>query len=240
MYHELVYQLLTRNHICNENDLPVWVIGDVHGCGDAFKKLVADIKKTSPNCIIFQLGDLIDRGPDVLSVFNTVQEHDIKTCIGNHELNFIQEWFGYKQCRSKARRETHDKIRSLPQHEQDIIIDGILKMQNYYTVEVSSAIWTLSHAPIRTEIDMFEDGGAGNTYCMSTTPYENNIINKDCVHGHMHWNYRDINQQIADKEQGWYNVDGGACYGGELIALELGSLQVIRKPGVAYATHSHY
>jgi len=239
MFHEILYCMLTRNHVENHDDLPVWVIGDVHGCADQFRDVVNKIHAKTPDCIIFQLGDLIDRGPDVYDAFRIVKEHDIKTCIGNHELNFIQEWFGYKECRSRARCDTHDHIKQLSQKKQDMILESMLDMQNFYTVEVGSSIWTLSHAPIRTETDLFEDCGAGNTYCMSTKPYDKSMIDAFCVHGHMHWNYRDIKEQIQDHEQLWYNIDGGACYGGELIALELKTFDTIRVTGIQYTKHGN-
>jgi len=238
MFHDSVlYNLVTRNHIANEHDLPVWVIGDVHGCYDQFEELVKLIRGfQASDCIIIQLGDLIDRGPSLVEVFELVDDEDIITCIGNHELNFLQEYFGYKQCRSKARVATHDQLKKLPKATQDFIIKKMLEMKNYVTVEVDGRVWTLSHAPIRGEIDVFHDCGAGNTYCMATKPYDNSQKNADCVHGHMHWDYRDIQDQIHDLEQSWYNIDSGCVYGGELVALELKSLATLRVPGVDYAS----
>lgn len=237
MLANMMYELMTPNHVRNEDNVPVWVIGDVHGCGDQFELMLQKIRTVSEDALIFQLGDLIDRGPDLLRVFTLTDEYNVRTCLGNHELNFIQEHFNYKYCRSRVRRETHQKLQQLSPVQREYVVSKMLDMKNFYTVEVQGKVWTLSHAPIRTETEYFHDCGAANTYCMSTKAYDKIALNSDCVHGHMHWNYRDIQEQLDDPEQHWYNLDGGACYNGELIALELKSFDTLRVPGAEYAKH---
>lgn len=236
----ILYNLVTNNHIENTSDLPVWVIGDVHGCFDQLNELIYRIRfYHGSKCIIIQLGDLIDRGPSILEIFELINKEKIITCVGNHELNFTQEYFGYKSCRSKARLRTHDKFKELDTFQQEFIINQMLKMKNYVTIDVGGDIWTVSHAPIKSEIDIFHDCGAANIYCMGKLPYNKIELDAKCVHGHMHWLYRDISEQIKDPDQGWYNIDSGCVYGGELIALELKTLEVIRVSGVDYASDSN-
>ena len=48
------------------------IIGDVHGCSNALKKLLEKVQPTGTDKIVM-LGDLFDRGPDSYGVFETVR-----------------------------------------------------------------------------------------------------------------------------------------------------------------------
>src|SRR5580765_7831219 len=67
----------------------ILAIGDVHGCSLHLDALLAAVRPTPKDRLIF-LGDLVDRGPDTRGVLDRVL--DLKkrfpvTCIrGNHEL----------------------------------------------------------------------------------------------------------------------------------------------------------
>lgn len=217
--------LKDKNHIPNVDKLPVWVIGDVHGCSITFSRLLREIKSRGENCLIFQLGDLIDRGPDLLRVFELMDMYDVHGIIGNHEYNFLQEYFGYKPCRSKERRKTHDKLKELSDEDKNYIITKMLSLKNYFTVTVGDNLWTLSHAPFKgNPIDF----NGGSYYCMQNNAYPvDDPSTKYKVHGHMHWNYRHISEQINNPTYGGLNVDAGAVYGEHLLAVELTNLDYI-------------
>ena len=63
------------------------IIGDIHGCVQTLKDLLA---KAGPVDEIISVGDLIDRGPNSYAVIKLCQELNIKTCLGNHELMAIE------------------------------------------------------------------------------------------------------------------------------------------------------
>lgn len=233
---DLLYTMMTRNHEPNSDDMSVWVIGDVHGCWEQYYEILSSIRTEESNAIIYQLGDLIDRGPSILEVFELSKDFDVRLIIGNHEVNFIQEHFGYKYCRSKARQETHTRFSKLLQDQRNFVLDMLLSMQNYATVERSYETWFLSHAPLTKNILSQHDCGSASAYCMGTIAYDTNPKYDNCVHGHMQWNYRDIHEQLTDEEQKWYNLDSGCCYNGHLTAMELGTKQVLQVPGINYAT----
>lgn len=66
------------------------IIGDIHGCSQAFHALLKKIKLVGDDRLIL-LGDLFDRGPDSFEVFRTVRqlagtmEEDFVLLRGNHE-----------------------------------------------------------------------------------------------------------------------------------------------------------
>lgn len=92
-----------------------YIIGDIHGCMDALKKLLADIEKhnqvrdKTKTTLIF-LGDLIDRGPQSREVVEFLSQYapdfaEVIFLSGNHEEVFlailagdsdsIRAWFGF-------------------------------------------------------------------------------------------------------------------------------------------------
>ena len=74
------------------------VIGDIHGRLDKLEQLLAQVKPTQDDELIF-LGDYIDRGPDSWGVVKKVKELQEKfprtVCLmGNHELTFVRSFIG--------------------------------------------------------------------------------------------------------------------------------------------------
>jgi len=63
-----------------------WIIGDVHGCLETLKALVAKLPVGAE--IVF-VGDLIDRGPDSRGVINFVRDNGYDCVQGNHEVMMI-------------------------------------------------------------------------------------------------------------------------------------------------------
>jgi len=68
-----------------------WIVGDIHGCNNELKKLLAMIPD---NGTIIFLGDYIDRGPDSRGVVDTILDLSCDTvCLmGNHE-SMLLSWF---------------------------------------------------------------------------------------------------------------------------------------------------
>ena len=46
----------------NDNEKPIYIIGDIHGNLDSLLKLIDLFKLNKPQLVIF-LGDIVDRGP---------------------------------------------------------------------------------------------------------------------------------------------------------------------------------
>jgi bis(5'-nucleosyl)-tetraphosphatase (symmetrical) len=64
-------------------------IGDIHGCVEELAEL---LEKFSPNASdkVYQVGDLINKGPSSLAVLEFVLKHNIKCVMGNHEAKLLQ------------------------------------------------------------------------------------------------------------------------------------------------------
>ncbi len=104
-----VFNIFKKKHAAKTYSGPpdcrAYVIGDVHGCLDALKSLLARIEeseKTKPECqkvsIVF-LGDLIDRGGQSREVVEFLMEFnpdyaDVVFLMGNHEELFLKALAG--------------------------------------------------------------------------------------------------------------------------------------------------
>ncbi|MBM4381406.1 MAG: metallophosphoesterase, partial [Deltaproteobacteria bacterium] len=76
---------------------PLDIIGDVHGEAEALLRLLARLgvdvgRRRAARPLVF-VGDLVDRGPDsvtVVEVVSRLQEAGLAHCVaGNHELNAL-------------------------------------------------------------------------------------------------------------------------------------------------------
>ena len=80
-----------------------YVIGDIQGCFDEYSLLLNKIKFDSKKDFIWLTGDLINRGPDSLSVLKHVylNRKAIKTVLGNHDLHFLAVYYGVRKLNRK-------------------------------------------------------------------------------------------------------------------------------------------
>ncbi len=71
---------------------PIWIIGDVQGCGDAMDTLLAHPDLSSdPDARFWFAGDLVNRGPDSLYVLKRILDlgERVITVLGNHDLHLL-------------------------------------------------------------------------------------------------------------------------------------------------------
>ncbi len=62
-------------------------IGDVHGCSTELKLLLDEVLPT--RCIL--VGDVFRKGPDPIGVWRLVQQRNLESVLGNHELALLSE-----------------------------------------------------------------------------------------------------------------------------------------------------
>jgi len=68
-------------------------IGDVHGCVEELAELLEKFSPCSSDNI-YQVGDLINKGPNSVATIEFILKHNIKCVMGNHEaklLNILQK-----------------------------------------------------------------------------------------------------------------------------------------------------
>jgi len=94
-----------------------YVIGDIHGCLHEWLTLKDKIEKLDDNAEFILLGDVIDRGPQVVEmcewfVNNVLPDGKVKSVIGNHEYDKIRDLDDtLSQCRETDIDEYWDEVK---------------------------------------------------------------------------------------------------------------------------------
>lgn len=226
-------------------DQLLYVIGDVHGLATELNMLIDKIHDhaslLNKRAFIVQLGDIIDRGPEPFRALHTALTRCDATLLGNHEWLFIQEYNGYKECRSSARRITHDLFKALSPEDQQNVLEAFLNLPSIVCTKTRSdePMVVFSHSPLSSSIKDNRPMTMRNTL-MDSTKFSQELYeqikgkvddNTIFVHGHQSWHYIDIHEQIKLQLQNavkFYNIDSGAVYGNELTALCVDNLYVLQ------------
>ena len=71
--------------------MAVWAVGDVQGCYDEFRQLLDAIRFDANSDRLWLVGDLVNRGPDSVSVVRFVRSLGASaiTVLGNHDLHLL-------------------------------------------------------------------------------------------------------------------------------------------------------
>ncbi len=91
---------------------PTALIGDIHGCSEELRELLALIGSRH----VVSLGDVVDRGPDPDGCIALLREADAAVVLGNHE----DKHFRYRRHEEKARTQpSHRNPMHLAPHHHD-------------------------------------------------------------------------------------------------------------------------
>jgi hypothetical protein len=79
-----------------------FVIGDVHGCLDELRALVAAAGVTDDDQVVF-VGDLVAKGPDSAGVIAWARERGAAATLGNHDDHVLQAHAGTESAKKEHR-----------------------------------------------------------------------------------------------------------------------------------------
>lgn len=91
--------------------LPLFVVGDVHGCAKELRDLIAKAKKSIAEFQLVLVGDLFTKGPDPVGVFDIIHEFNAICIKGNHDWAL---WAAMVQAQRRG-------LQSLPEHTQQTL-----------------------------------------------------------------------------------------------------------------------
>lgn len=184
-------------------------IGDVHGCADELEKIVDAFGFVRGKDTLYQTGDIINKGPDMLRAIKFVQQNGILTVRGNHEEHLIRmmttpqcDWTE-KQCARFAR---------LPLEDWEYIL---AEVQNW-------PLWRdtphalLVHAglePGKTKLEEMDPKVILSIRYWNDIPWFDQVTwNKPVVFGH--W----AKMGFVDRRPHFIGLDSGCVYGKKLTA----------------------
>jgi serine/threonine protein phosphatase 1 len=233
-----------------------WVIPDLHGCAKTLKALVEQLQP-SKDLLIF-LGDYIDRGPDSRGVVDYLMQlqadgQQMITLRGNHEEYLLLALAKGKELNKSFifhRKHNHlfekwmrhggtdtmenfgiSHLKEMPQK----YINWFEQLQLYTEQEN----FLIVHAGINFERrDPLEDQHA-MLWSRSFVPHPEKIGGRVVIHGHVPVSLSFIQARIEDEKSKYIPLDNG-CYlngnegMGNLVALELGTKELVVQPGLDF------
>ncbi len=120
--------------------LPLFIVGDVHGCAQELSDLIEAAKKYIPKFQLMLVGDLFTKGPDPVGVFELIQEHSALCIKGNHDwalwsvINQIQKK-NYHPLSEHTRQTLH-----LIRYHKRAIFDLLCSLPHAYTSTIVSSL----------------------------------------------------------------------------------------------------
>lgn len=144
-----------------------YVISDIHGCCEEFKRLLKLIQ-FSDDDIVYVIGDVIDRGPDPVGVLEIMSSYyNIVPIVGNHEyimlktLPYLLEEIrkdnietvlttqflqSYQLWINDGGKATIDAFRKLSKEDVEFYLDYVREFALYEEVSVNGKEFFLSHS----------------------------------------------------------------------------------------------
>lgn len=209
-----------------------YVIGDIHGCYQAFKELWSKISPVSGDDTVVFLGDYIDRGPESRQVVEMILAIRKKlprviTLLGNHEqmlLNFMEGRsespflaVGGAQTLVSYGLNPHSRERLiLPQEHEDFFRYLLPFWQNKDAIYV--------HAGLMPSRPLALQPKSWLLWARDEFFASNYDFGKPVIYGHTPLNEPRI-------EHHRIGIDTGAVYGGQLTCLVLPDLEFIQVSG---------
>lgn len=218
-----------------------YVIGDVHGCYEEMIKLLEKIESQDTDAIIYFVGDLIDRGPEVWKVLEWAMSHVTLNgkyrCVrGNHE-QMVLNWFAKWQDWKINRRQDSEE----PKTKYDFY-ERLVEQDKLHMADLEGIMEFFETLPYHQQVTVMDEKGEKKKYRIVHAWYcrnenlsqeernhayiwerrlEGNENSGECIiHGHTP-NIPDENRNIPEhragmivyeKESNSINIDGGCCY----------------------------
>ena len=216
----------------------LYAIGDVHGCFDEMRQLLALIRhdhtsRPEKSCIIVFLGDLIDRGPqsaDVLKFLRTQKPDyaDMYFIKGNHEemmlrtltgeASLIPDWLrhGGKACAISYGVDPSQLHSQDPEFLEHLLLSYIpkedLRFLESFVDSVSFGDFFLVHAGVRPGVALADQTGRDLRWIRKDFLDAKEEFGAVIVHGHT------ISEDVVHLPNR-IGVDTGTYQGGPLTAV---------------------
>jgi bis(5'-nucleosyl)-tetraphosphatase (symmetrical) len=119
--------------------MPMYMIGDLQGCLQPFRRLLDKIDFSPSRDTLFLLGDLVNRGPDSLAVLRELSAlGDAARCLlGNHDLHLLAMSQG---ARKPGRRDNSQEVIAAP--DGPALLDWLRHRQ----MAIREKNWLMVHA----------------------------------------------------------------------------------------------
>lgn len=118
--------------------LPLFIVGDVHGCSRELSDIIETAKKYIKEFQLVLVGDLFTKGPDPVGVYELIQEHSAICIKGNHDWAL---WSVIQQVQKKSYCPLPEHTRQtlhLIRYHKRAIFDFLCTLPHCYTTTIVS------------------------------------------------------------------------------------------------------
>lgn len=225
----------------------IFVCSDIHGNYEVYKKAV---DKLSVNDTLYILGDVIDRGPDGITIIQDMMLRDnVHFLVGNHEwmlltsalFNWDDGYVGIWTNPRNGGLVTMKALYNLPANELNLVIDWLKTRPLYERLEINGSFVNLVHGMYNKRLNEL----SGTSFAEIVNKYDHCDCYKGSITFDTLWNSPFKNFPITEyKKDELYihghvpvlklsdnleplhfkniiNIDGGLMYGGGLILYNL-------------------
>lgn len=223
-----------------DDDRPIYAIGDVHGCLDALRllenKIVADAQAIEGRKLIVMLGDYVDRGPDSAGVIDHLLEappegFDRICLAGNHEQLMLDVLDGrtnlerWRALGSDATLTSYgidsERLLGLGSSSDEIgeMVRAAVPVTHLTFVRdlpvlLSTRLHVFVHAGLRPDVPTAEQSDRSLMSLRLPPAQATQLPDRYIVHGHT-----PVARVAMENRR--INVDTGACFTGRLSALRI-------------------
>ena len=232
---------------------PFDIIGDVHGCHEELRELLARLgyagadgdsdgdgvpRHPAGRRAVF-LGDLVDRGPDVPAVLRTAMsmvEAGTALCIpGNHEVKLLRALRGRNVTVSHGLAESLAQLEAQPPEFRDEVVRFIDGLVSHYVLDEGRLV--VAHAGLAAPLQGRASGRVREFALYGETTGETDDFGLPVRYN---WaaDYRGkamvVYGHVPTVEPEWINgticIDTGCVYGGRLTALRYPERELVSVP----------
>lgn len=213
-----------------------FAISDVHGCSKTFKALIKKIglKKKDQ---LFLMGDMVSRGPKSHKVLNRIQKlkdkgYQLYYLRGNHE-QMILNTINKSAAQRKRALKAYKALSLLEEKEIHAVYRKLIEESVHY---VDTEDYFLVHAGFNFNVENPFEHSYPMLHIRDFKPKKKHLNNRGLVVGHQPKSLKEIIKQIEKNKRLIY-IDNGCVNTkiegqGNLIALNLDSLEIIMQPNI--------
>lgn len=206
------------------------VIGDVHGCAEEFEALLRTLKLTSADRV-YQVGDLVNRGPNSHRAVELAQEYNVRCVLGNHEIRLlkakkqknVEGLKGYDlQALSQLTKSDWKFLKKMPPY----IYKPKRKVVFVHAGFLPKPVWHKQDIDIITQVQVIDSKGnpAKKDASPGISPWADHWPGDPfVVYGH-------TARPEVYRRKGSIGIDTGCIYGGRLTAYILEDQSIVQIP----------
>ena len=164
----------------------IYVISDIHGCYDEYKKMLSIIN-FSENDLLYVLGDICDRGPEPMKILLDMMSRDnVIPFFGNHDVEAYAWLSQYKNKKeyyldlgfafwfAQGGKTTLESFSKLSEGLQEKVLDYFQEFLYYAEVKINNFNYVLVHGGLKD----FDENKSLDDYKLKDLVWERQDYNK--------------------------------------------------------------